>query len=141
MNFKRYLEDPRMQQLLKLVKFGITGMLNTIIDFAVYTLLVSVFSAGLYFSQVISYCAGTLNSYIINRKWTFSTKNGFFSGELVRFLLLNICMMFLGMAIIYLGTQVLMLHALVAKLLSVCMVLIVNFLISNFWVFRSKIGK
>lgn len=132
------MEDPRIQQLYKLFKFGIVGVMNTAVDFLVYTVLVSVLGWGLYVSQVISYSCGMLNSYVINRKWTFSTKNGFFSWELVRFILLNLSMMLLGMAIIWFCTQQLMLHKLVAKLISTVLVLVVNFLVSNFWVFRSK---
>ena len=138
MDIKRLLEDPRVRQLYKLIKFGIVGVMNTAVDFLVYTLLVSVFGWGLYISQVISYSCGMLNSYVINRKWTFSTENGFFSWELVRFVLLNLSMMLLGMAIIWFCTQHLLLHKLVAKLISTVLVLIVNFLVSNFWVFRSK---
>ena len=132
------MEDPRIQQLYKLYKFGMVGVMNTAVDFLVYTVLVSVLGWGLYVSQVISYSCGMLNSYVINRKWTFSTKNGFFSWELVRFILLNLSMMLLGMAIIWFCTQQLMLHKLVAKLISTVLVLVVNFLVSNFWVFRSK---
>lgn len=138
MDIKGLLEDPRVKQLVKLVKFGITGVMNTAVDFLVYTLLVSFFSMGLYVSQIISYSCGMLNSYVVNRKWTFSTKNGFFSGELVRFIVLNLSMMLLGMGIIYVCTQKLMFHKLVAKLISTLLVLIINFLISNFWVFRSR---
>ena len=138
MDIKRLLEDPRVRQLYKLIKFGIVGVMNTAVDFLVYTLRVSVFGWGLYISQVISYSCGMLNSYVINRKWTFSTENGFFSWELVRFVLLNLSMMLLGMAIIWFCTQHLLLHKLVAKLISTVLVLIVNFLVSNFWVFRSK---
>ena len=138
MDIKGLLEDPRVKQLVKLVKFGITGVMNTAVDFLVYTLLVSFFSMGLYVSQIISYSCGMLNSYVVNRKWTFSTQNGFFSGELVRFIVLNLSMMLLGMGIIYVCTQKLMLHKLVAKLISTLLVLIINFLISNFWVFRSR---
>lgn len=138
LDIRHLLEDPRAKQLLKLIKFGITGVMNTVVDFLVYTLLVSFFSMGLYVSQVISYSCGMLNSYIINRKWTFSTKNGFFSWELVRFVLLNLFMMFLGMGIIYICVQKLMLHELVAKLISTALVLLINFFVSNFWVFRSR---
>ena len=138
MDIKGLLEDPRVKQLVKLVKFGITGVMNTAVDFLVYTLLVSFFSMGLYVSQIISYSCGMLNSYVVNRKWTFSTQNGFFSGELVRFIVLNLSMMLLGMGISYVCTQKRMLHKLVAKLISTLLVLIINFLISNFWVFRSR---
>ena len=104
----------------------------------VYTVLVSVCGMGLYLSQVISYCCGMLNSYIVNRKWTFDTKNGFFSLELVKFVVLNLAMMLLGMGIIYLCVERLGLHKLLGKLISTVLVMVINFAVSNFWVFRKK---
>ena len=47
-------------------------------------------------------------------------------------------MMLLGMIIIWGCTEHLMLHKLIAKLISTVLVLVINFLVSNFWVFRSK---
>ena len=125
-------------EIKKFLKFGITGVMNTAVDFLVYTLLVSVCGMGLYVSQVISYCCGMLNSYVINRKWTFSTKNGFFSLELVKFVILNLAMMLLGMGIIYLAAERLGLHKLIGKLISTVLVMVINFVISNLWVFRPK---
>ena len=138
MDFKRLLDHPCIKPFYKLFKFGIVGVMNTVVDFLVYTLLVSVLGWGLYISQVVSYSCGMLNSYVVNRKWTFSTKNGFFSKELVRFILLNLSTMLLGMIIIWVCTEHLMLHKLIAKLISTVLVLVINFLVSNFWVFRSK---
>lgn len=125
-------------EIKRLLKFGITGVMNTAVDFVVYTVLVSVCSMGLYVSQVISYCCGMLNSYAVNRKWTFDTKNGFFSLELVKFVVLNLAMMLLGMGIIYLCVEQLGLHKLLGKLISTVLVMAINFVLSNFWVFRNK---
>lgn len=125
-------------EIKKFLKFGITGVMNTAVDFVVYTLLISLCGMGLYVSQVISYCCGMLNSYIVNRKWTFSTKNGFFSLELVKFIVLNLAMMLLGMGIIFLCVERAGFHKLLGKLISTVLVMIVNFVISNFWVFRPK---
>ncbi len=125
-------------EIKKLFKFGITGIMNTVVDFAVYTVLVSLAGMGLYVSQVISYCCGMLNSYAVNRKWTFDTKNGFFSLELVKFIVLNLAMMLLGMGIIYLCVEQMGFHKLVGKLVSTVLVMAINFVVSNLWVFRNK---
>lgn len=125
-------------EIKKLFKFGITGIMNTVVDFAVYTVLVSLAGMGLYVSQVISYCCGMLNSYAVNRKWTFDTKNGFFSLELVKFIVLNLAMMLLGMGIIYLCVEQMGFRKLVGKLVSTVLVMAINFVVSNLWVFRNK---
>ncbi len=132
------LLNPR--ELWRFVKFGITGVMNTLVDFGVYTLLVELFSVNMYVAQIISYCCGMLNSYLVNRKWTFKTQSKVVSGELWRFILLNLSMMLLGMGVIWLGTQWLHCSPVLAKLLSSGVTLVVNFLVSNFWVFRNKGG-
>lgn len=125
-------------EIKKFLKFGITGVMNTVVDFAVYTVLVSLTGMGLYVPQVISYCCGMLNSYIVNRKWTFDTQNGFFSLELVKFIVLNLAMMLLGMGIIYLCVEQMGFHKLAGKLVSTVLVMAINFVVSNLWVFRNK---
>lgn len=59
----------------RFVRFCITGGLNTLVDFIVFFLAHRSLKWPLIPSQVISYSAGILNSYCINRRWTFQTRN------------------------------------------------------------------
>ena len=54
----------------RFVRFCITGGLNTLVDFIVFFLLTGSLNWPVISSQVISYSAGILNSYCINRRWT-----------------------------------------------------------------------
>lgn len=58
---------------LPLIKFALVGVVNTLIDFAVYALLTTI-GVNYILAQWISYSAGILNSYVMNRKWTFKKK-------------------------------------------------------------------
>lgn len=54
-------------------------MLNTLVDIAVFSLLVSVHvPAG--WAQAIGYSCGILNSFVWNRNWTFQQKDARFGG-------------------------------------------------------------
>ena len=59
------------QHLTKMVKFGFVGVGNTLVDFVVFSLLVSTTGIDAVFCNVISYTCGVLNSFILNRIWTF----------------------------------------------------------------------
>jgi putative flippase GtrA len=52
------------------VKYGIVGVSNVAIDFAVYALLVSI---GVWYpvAKVLSFVVATVNGYTFNRVWTF----------------------------------------------------------------------
>lgn len=122
----------------KFLKFGLTGGLNTVIDFAVYTVLLSVFGVNLYAAQVAGYACGTLNSYIVNRSWTFQSKNKFLSGELIRFILVNLITLGISLVLMY-SLQLFFpgMNKIILKLPVVAATIVVNFVLSKLWVFRS----
>ena len=53
------------------IKFGIVGISNTLLTFAVYTLLLKVFGVWYLAASAIGFGAGTVNSFLLNRRWTF----------------------------------------------------------------------
>ena len=133
--------DEKLRELLKAGKFAIVGVANTLIDFGVFTVLAQLLGVNVYLSQFVSYSAGTLNSYIFNRSWTFRSKDRFFSPALVKFLVLSALMFLLSTAILYLCFDVAGFPKLIAKGVSTCITLVVNFLANRFWVFGGETGQ
>ena len=127
------------KELTKFLKFGVTGALNTVIDSAVYALLITAFGANLFLAQTAGYACGTLNSYVMNRSWTFSSKNRFFSAELARFLIVNLLTLGVSYAVLYwLQLRFPGAGKLVLKLPVVCVTTVINFVFSRLWVFRTR---
>ena len=56
--------------LVQFIKFGIVGISNTLLTFAVYTLLLKVFGVWYLAASAIGFGAGTVNSFLLNRRWT-----------------------------------------------------------------------
>ena len=54
----------------QIVKFAIVGVLNTLVDFAVFQTL-NLLLGWVYVAQVIGYSCGIINSYLWNSNWTF----------------------------------------------------------------------
>ena len=125
-------------ELWRVGKFAVVGVVNTLVDFGVFTLLVQVLGCNVYLSQVIGYTCGMLNSYIFNRSWTFRAQSGFFSPALVRFILLNLCM--LGLSTLLLGLLLghFGLPKLLAKAGATGVTLAVSFIVNRLWVFRER---
>src|SRR6266852_1275739 len=57
--------------LVQFVKFGIVGISNTLLTFAVYTLLLKVFGVWYLAASAIGFIAGAVNGFLLNRRWTF----------------------------------------------------------------------
>jgi len=129
-------DDPRVAELYKFVKFGLTGVMNTAVDFFVFTVL-SWFGVNLYWSQVLSYAAGMLNSYTVNRSWTFRAGGRFFGPQMRRFLIVNLSLLALSLGILRLTSGTFGLPRLAAKLCTTAVTVVLGFLLNRLWVFRT----
>ena len=130
--------NPKLQELLKAGRFAVVGEGNTLVDFSFFTLLAQGLGVNVYLSQVLGYSAGMLNSYILNRSWTFRAEGRFFSPALLRFLALNLTMLLFSTGILYLAYHLGGLPKLAAKAAATGVTMVVNFLLSRFWVFRER---
>jgi len=125
------------KRLKPIIRFGCVGCLNTLVDFGVFTLINSFFGINYIVSQILSYSSGTLNSYILNKYWTFNdTKTSKKTAkEIVQFIVVNSAS--LGVSLISLS--ILMndssMNSSFAKIISMVLAQVVNFLGYRFWVF------
>lgn len=135
------------EQWKRLIKFGITGVANTLVDFIVFTILSQFLLINVYVAQVFGYSAGILNSYIINRSWTFQTKNKFFSSEFLRFIFVNLVMLGISVLLLYLFNDILEMKqllifgkqwgSLLAKLIATGIVMLLGFFVNRKFVFQN----
>lgn len=71
--------------LVQMVKYGMVGVLNTLITLAVIFLCKSVMGINEYLSNFLGYFFGILNSFVFNRIWVFHSHTKIHS-SLLRFL-------------------------------------------------------
>lgn len=114
------------------VRFAAVGVSNTVIDFVVFMLLQNL--TGVAAAQILGYSAGTANSYYWNRKWTFAREKGWDVGELMRFLVVNICVAVITSIAISLVPSTIPVW--IAKIAVTILGLGINFGFSKLWVFR-----
>lgn len=127
---------------LQFVLFNMIGLLNTAIDFAVFTVLITL-SVHVGIAQAVGYMAGMINSYVLNSRITFrehanKKKKGQAGSRRIRFLLWNLTMLLLSVALMTLAVNVLHIHTIVAKIGVTIIVLAINFYGNKRWVFSGK---
>jgi len=87
-------ERRRINTLWQIVRFGIVGVLNTIVDIIAMNILIWRFPTHdanlLLFYNSIAYMLGALNSFGFNKYWTFKHKQAVTGSELFRFAIVNI---------------------------------------------------
>ncbi len=124
------------ENFYQLLRFGLVGVMNTLVDFGVYQLLVWL---GLHYAlaQCLSYSCGLLNSYFFNSRWTFRREKNYTKREFLRFLLVNLCSLALSVLLLRLCYEALGIESnLIAKGIVTVFVMLVNFIANKLFVFK-----
>ena len=91
--------------LWQMAKFAIVGVLNTMVDFAVFQTL-NLTLGWVYAAQVLGYTAGVINSYLWNSNWTFREQRTRSLREIVLFIAVNLVSMGVSLGVIWLCREV-----------------------------------
>ncbi|WP_375347043.1 GtrA family protein [Priestia megaterium] len=122
---------------ISFIKFALVGVLNTLIDFVVYALLTTI-GVNYILAQWISYSAGILNSYVMNRKWTFERKEKSSKREVISFVIVNLITLSLTSFLLTVLYNKWGVALLLSKLLITIVSVGINFIGTKLFVFTTK---
>lgn len=118
-------------------RFAVVGCCNTAVDFIVFTILRAIFNVNYLYCQGAAFIAGILNSFILNKAWTFESKTSRFesSRQLGKFVFINL----VSLAVSLLGLQLLSgqmhMNVYVAKVTVTVVTQAINYSGYRWWVF------
>ncbi|EOV6323342.1 GtrA family protein [Vibrio parahaemolyticus] len=101
---------------MKIVKFGSVGILNTLVSYLVFCVLIY-FDVYYLTSSVLSFLVGSAFSYIMNSRYTFSVcanVRSFF-----KFITITAGSLFLSVLLLYIFKSTVGIHVLIAQILVV----------------------
>ena len=101
-----------------LLRFCLVGVANTVIDFLLFTVFVYIGGMNYLVAQMISYSAGVVNSFVMNKFWAFANTEPSVaaSRQFIRFVIANL--LCVGISVIGLkGLRYLGLNVYTAKVL------------------------
>lgn len=78
------MEKKTKTALVQMVKYGIVGVMNTIVTLSVIFICKSMLGFHPMFSNTVGYIAGFINSFLWNKTWVFKSKNKY-GKELLKF--------------------------------------------------------
>jgi putative flippase GtrA len=125
----------RMPLILQFVKFGIVGVSNTLISFAVYTLLLKVFGVWYVAASGIGFAVGAVNGFLWNRAWTF---RGHVGDALtpVRWFVVQSCGLLIDLGLVYVFVDGVGLDELFGQAVTTAIVTVLTFFVNRAWTFR-----
>lgn len=122
----------------RIIRFAVVGVVNTGIDIGLFSLLFYVAGAPLLLANAVGYLAGATNSFFMNKFWTFSDTRdqGQAHRQYVVFVTLGLVGLGLSSAVVW--SLAFLMPEIVAKILSVGVLIVWNFGISRLIVFRDR---
>jgi putative flippase GtrA len=124
-------------RIIQFLRFCMVGLGNTTIDFTVFFLLNRV--GVLYLlAQVLSYSAGVVNSFVLNRKWTFRMARKTNFAEVAKFIIVNGLSLLLSSSMLYILHDANHMNLWLAKIAATAVGIAVNYIGSYVWVFAEN---
>lgn len=145
-----YIIGKKIKVIFEVIKFGITGVLNTFVDFGVLNLLMFIFSAisGIWYAifKSVSFLVAVINSYFWNKYWTFGSKNKTNTTEATSFFVVSVIGFVINVATASLVVNMVpaiinvsgMVWANIGALVGTMSAFIWNFFGYKFFVFKNK---
>lgn len=125
--------------MIKLLKFGFIGIINTLITIGSYAFLVYITGLNFLIANIIGYLLGMVNSFIWNKNWVFQVKETH-SIYYIKFIIVNLAMLGLNSLGLYFLVTSLHFNKLLSQILVVGCVTIINFFLTKKWTFSPKKG-
>ena len=121
----------------KFIKFGLVGVLNTLINWIIFAVLNFV---GVYYiiANVIAYVIATINSYTWNSRWVFKYNGKDQKETTTKFIVLNLVGLALNTIILYLLVDLIGLNKLISLVITTVIVMVINYIVNKIWVFKEK---
>lgn len=133
-------DKSRFAKYAQFVKFNLVGLLNTALDYALFSLQVWL-GVPYLLAQCVSYMAGVANSYYLNKIWTFGSREAASSGQAARFLVVNAVTLGLSLLLLYVAKDRLGMNEFLAKAAVTIVTMLVNFAGNKLWVFRPSASR
>lgn len=116
-------------------RFSFVGVINTAITLGIIFILTKLFNFHYVAANIVGYVVGLINSFLLNRKWTFRS-SGSYGRQGFRFLqVFAICYMFqLGLLILL--KEKMYIDADYSQAIAMIFYTGVNFLLSKFYTFK-----
>ncbi|MFI3167545.1 MAG: GtrA family protein [Bacillota bacterium] len=124
----------------EIVKYGIFGVLTTLVNYICYIILTRGFSMHELWGTGIAFILSIIFAYFTNRKWVFESQTVGKEkiAEFFKFVIARISGLFLDLGIMWLFVTHLGYNDLIIKILSNIFIILLNFVISKVFVFKKK---
>lgn len=139
--FHLKLDSSIMKKLQQFIKFGIVGLLNTLISYFVYIVLIML-SINYLIAGLMGFFASVLNAYYWNSKYVFNFNSTEHYGKFKTLLKTLISYagtgLILSNILLVFWVEVIHISEIVAPLFSLVITIPLNFILNKYWAYKKK---
>ena len=135
----------KIKELIKkyeeLIKYLIIGVLTTVINYIVFAILVNVVKIDMHVSNIIAWVVSVIFAYFTNKLFVFESKSfdlEVLGKEILAFGMARIFSLLLEEVILFIFVDKLGMEKLIIKLIANIIVIIVNYILSKFIIFKKS---
>ena len=121
----------------ELVVYLICGFLTFVVSMVVYALLSEIFRINVLVANIITWIIAVYFAFSVNWKFVFKS-NGNFTSELIQFYLGRVATLVVEQAMLYIFIIRLMFNNMAIKSIAQVVIIILNYIISKFIVFKKE---
>jgi putative flippase GtrA len=121
--------------IIHFLKFNFVGIINTGITVLVYNILLF-FKIDSPVAYPIAYAVGLVNSFLMNKLWTFGKKQKFNLWETVKFAIVNLVALGGGQLFILANKNYSWMSPVIAQLVTLLYSIPCNFIGAKYWAFK-----
>ena len=133
----------------QIVRFGLVGGLNTLVDLLVLNALLLLFPTSNTFTLLtynsLAYSLGAINSFLLNKYWTFGHRQPISRREVMRFIITTLCSIAVSNTLIWLASDIFhplhvntLLWANASKIFAIFGTVCISYFGMRLWVFVNK---
>ena len=139
--WQRLMESPIGKLLLQFIKFGMVGVTNTAVSYAIYALIL--WLGGHYLvASVVSFVISVAWSYLLNNRFVFKKSEDetrvWWKALLKAYVSYGITGLVLANILLYLWIDVLGINQYLAFVINLVFTIPVNFLLNKLWAFKTE---
>ena len=119
------------------LKFALIGGVNTAIHYVVFIVFLKLVRIDYLLASSIGYCSGVLNSYYMNRRWTFAAATGSSILEFSQFVCVNVVALLVNLISLKVLVTSFEIIPEFAQVIAIVFSTVCNFVGNKYWTFRS----
>lgn len=117
------------------IKFILVGIINTLVTYVTFKILTNIFFVNDILAIIISYIVGVINSFILNKIWTFRSKIMSFR-EIIFFVIVFFISLFFKIIVYKTLKEKFLIQKDIAFFIGMAVYTSINFLLNKYITFR-----